>query len=223
MFNDDRMPALRRVLLATPALGFFAYFVLALLLMHVVRPDYTVIDHMISDYAVGQSGWIMTTAFLSLSFGCLALSIGLLRDGPKSWLGRIGASLLMIAFVGLIVTAIFPTDLETAPSTRTGDIHTMSFLVNVLSIFVSTLCLAFSYGGSPDWCRRRTPALIFAGLLAIAFVAQFLTLHRGAPYGITNRLFVAVLMAWLISNSLWLRFAASQRHRRETQLGEVDR
>jgi len=211
---NGRVLALRRALLAAPmaALCCSAYFVLALLLVHIVRPDYTLVDHMISDYAVGPSGWIMTSAFLALSFGCLALAIGLLRDGPKSWLGRIGASLLMVAFVGLIVTALFPTDLETAPSTQTGDIHTMSFLVNVVSIFVSTLCLAFSYGGSPTWQRRRTPALIFAGMLAIAFVAQFLTLHRGAPYGITNRLFVAVLLAWLISNSLWLKSAADQRH-----------
>jgi len=195
-------------MLATAATGFFAYFAAALLLMHLVRPDYTVVDHMISDYAVGRSGWIMTTAFLSISLGCLALAIGLLRDGPPSWLGRIGASLLLVAFAGLVVTAIFPTDLETAPSTQTGNIHALSFLVNVVSIFVSTLCLAVSYGGSPRWRRHKVPALIFAGLLIVAFVAQFLTLHRGAPYGITNRLFVLVLLAWLISNSLWLKSAA---------------
>jgi len=204
---DGRIFALKRALLTPPAaaLGFFAYFVMALLLMHAIRPDYTVIDHMISDYAVGPTGWIMTTAFASLALGCLALAIGLFRNGPTSWLGRIGASLLIVAFLGLVVTALFPTDLETAPTTQTGNIHTISFLVNVVSIFVSTLCLALSYGGSPDWRGHRTPALIFAGLLAVAFVGQFLTLHRGAPYGIANRLFVAILMAWLILNSVWLR------------------
>ncbi|HEX7854973.1 MAG TPA: DUF998 domain-containing protein [Sphingobium sp.] len=199
------------VALPTAATGFFSYFVFALLLMHVLRPDYTVVDHMISDYAVGPSGWLMTSAFLSISGGCLVLAISLFRYGPSSWLGRTGATLLLIAFAGLIVTAIYPTDLETAPSTRTGDIHTMSFMVNVLSLFASTLCLALSYGGSQDWRPYGMPALIFAGLLAIAFLAQFLTLHRGAPYGITNRLFVAVLMAWLISNSLWLRTIASAK------------
>lgn len=199
----------RASVLAIAAAGFFVYFALALLLMHAIRPDYTIVDHMISDYAVGPSGWIMTTAFVSIALGCLTLAIGLFRDGPRSWLGRIGAALLLVAFAGLIVTALFPTDLETAPSTPTGDIHTLSFMVNVVSIFVSTLCLAFSYGGSPLWRRRRAPALTFAALLAAAFVAQFLTLHRGAPYGITNRLFVVVLLAWLISNSLWLRSVAT--------------
>jgi len=202
----------RSTLLPTAATGFFLYFVAALLLMHAVRPDYTVVDHMISDYAVGRSGWIMTTAFVSLSLGCLALAIGLFLDGPASWLGRIGASLLVVTFAGLMVTALFPTDLETAPSTRTGDIHTLSFLVNIVSVLLSTICLGLSYSGSPSWRRHRTPALVFAGLLIVAFVAQYLTLHRGAPYGITNRLFVAVLMASLISNSLWLKSVVTRKH-----------
>ncbi|NMN04863.1 MULTISPECIES: DUF998 domain-containing protein [unclassified Novosphingobium] len=201
---------------AAAAMGFFVYFVLALLLMHAIRPDYTILDHMISDYAVGPTGWIMTTAFISLALGCLALAIGLFRDGPKSWLCWIGASLLIVAFIGLVVTALFPTDLETAPTTQTGNIHTISFLVNVVSVLVSTLCLAFSYDGSPDWRDRRAPALIFAGLLAIAFVGQFLTLHRGAPYGIANRVFIAILMAWLILNSVWLRQVADKARQLES-------
>ena len=195
----------RSTLLPVAAAGFFLYFVAALLLMHALRPDYTIVDHMISDYAVGRFGWIMMTAFLSFSMGCLTLAIGLFRDGPKSWLGRIGAALLIVGWAGLIVTALFPTDLETAPSTPTGDIHALSFFVNIVSILLSTICLGLSYGGSPDWRRRRTPALVLVALLVAAFVAQYLTLHRGAPYGITNRLFVAVLMAWFIANSLWLR------------------
>lgn len=201
----------RSTILPTAAIGFFLYFAAALLLMHVIRPDYTMVDHMISDYAVGRFGWIMTTAFVSLAIGCLTLAIGLFRDGPTSWLGRIGAALLVVVFAGLIVTALFPTDLETAPSTRTGDIHTISFLVNIVSILLSAICLALSYAAEPNWRPHRAAALVFAGLLIAAFVGQYLTLHRGAPYGITNRLFVAILIAWLILNSLWLKSSMIRR------------
>jgi hypothetical protein len=34
---------------ATVAAGAFSYFVMALLLMHLIRPDYTVVDHVISE------------------------------------------------------------------------------------------------------------------------------------------------------------------------------
>jgi hypothetical protein len=195
--------------LATAALLLFSYFIVALLLMHVLRPDYTVVDHMISDYAVGAFGPIMTSAFLSISLGCLALATGLIRIGPASWLGRAGTGLLIVAFAGLIVTALFPTDLETAPSTRTGDIHTISFLVNIVSILLSSICLSLSYIRDPQWKRHRAPAQALAGVILLAFVAQYLTLHRGAPYGITNRLFVAVLMVWFLANSFWLKTVAS--------------
>jgi hypothetical protein len=199
------------ILLATAAAGFFSYFVAILLVMHMIRPDYTVADHMISDYAVGPSGWIMTTAFVSAAIGCLALAIGMFLEGPTSWSGRTGAALLAMAAVGLVVTAIFPTDLETAPSTRTGDIHTLSFFTNISSILLSAIFLGLSYGKSVHWHSRKLPARALAGLLIAAFVAQFLTLHRGAPYGITNRIFVAVLMCWLISTCLWLRRAAIKK------------
>ena len=199
------------IVLATTATGLFSYFVAALLLLHVLKPDYTVVDHMISDYAVGRFGWIMTTAFTSLAIGCLLLGIGMLRQGPPSWLGRLGAMLLIIVFAGLVVTAIFPTDLETAPSTRTGDIHTLSFLVNIVAILLSAVSFALSYGGDEYWRRRRAFALGLSALLVVAFLAQFFTLHRGAPYGVTNRAFVAVLMFWLISTSLWLRQSAIVR------------
>ena len=39
---------------ATTAIACFAYAALAILLMHVLRPDYTPASHMISDYAVGR-------------------------------------------------------------------------------------------------------------------------------------------------------------------------
>jgi len=106
------------VLLATAATGLFSYFFTALLLLHVLKADYTVVDHMISDYAVGRFGWIMATAFTSLASGCLLLGIGMFRQGPPSWLGRLGAALLLIVFAGLVVMAIFPTVVSRWPSLR---------------------------------------------------------------------------------------------------------
>lgn len=209
--NDRRTIA--PTLLATIAACCFSYFVAALLLMHLIRPDYTVVDHMISDYAVGRFGWIMTTAFLAAAMGCLALSIGMFREGPATWPGRLGSAALIVVSAGLVVTAIFPTDLETAPSTRTGDIHTLSFLVNVASALLAVIFLGLSYGSSDYWQRRKYPALGFAALLIAAFIAQFLTLHRGAPYGITNRVFVAILMSWFISTSFWLWQVAASRQK----------
>lgn len=187
------------------ALAFFVYFGLALGALHVLRPDYTPIDHMISDYAVGRLGWIMTTAFVALAAGCLTLAVGLFRLGPKSWIARIGMAFLVVATIGLLVSAAFPTDLEAAPTTHTGDIHTLSFQVNIVSIILAAGLLSASFGRDPDWRPFRPYALGVAGLMVVAFVAQILTLHRGAPYGIANRVFVVVIVAWMLGTANRLR------------------
>jgi len=207
--SDDRPDRPRR--LAEVAVACFGYFSVVLVLLHVLRPDYTPIDHMISDYAVGRLGWVMTTAFVALAAGCLTLGLGMAVAGPRSWLARAAVLLLWVATVGLLVTATFPTDLETAATTTTGNIHTASFLVNVLSMILCALLFAVSFHQSDDWRGYRWTGLVLALALLAAFIAQFLTLHRGAPYGLTNRLFVAVLMVWFVATAIQLRRVAILR------------
>jgi len=162
---------------------------------------------MISDYGVGQYGWIMSTAFVAMGIGLLTLVIGLFRGGPRSTPARIGTILLAIASIGLVISAIFPTDLL-PPSTRTGRIHTMSFLVNVISIMLAAILLSVSFGSQPRWRPFQRTAAVLASLIVIAFILQFLTLHRGMPYGLTNRFFVIVLFAWMFAISIRLRLLA---------------
>ena len=194
---------------ATTAIACFAYAVLVLLLMHVLRPDYTPVDHMISDYAVGPYGWIMTTAWLGMSCGCLMLMLGLFRSGPTSIIARLGTLLLGVASIGLLVTAIFPTDLQGAPLTRSGNIHNMSFLVNVGSIFLATVLLAAGFGSDSRWRTYQRTAIALTLLVVVAFIFQFLTLHRGMPYGIANRFFIVVLFAWFLTTAVRLRAVAA--------------
>src|SRR5438477_5302904 len=65
--------------------------------------------------------------------------------------------------------------------------------------------LSVSFGSDPRWHTYRRTALTMAAVVVIAFVLQFLTLHRGAPYGLANRFFVAMLLAWLLTTSIRLR------------------
>ena len=120
----------KSVFFATTSIACFTYSVLVLLLLHVLRPDYAPAHHMISDYAVGRYGWVMTTFFLAMSCGCLMLLQGLIRSGPNLVAARIGTLLLGVASIGLVVSAIFPTDVR-LPETVTGEIHFVSFLVNI--------------------------------------------------------------------------------------------
>lgn len=195
------------VFFATTSIACFTYSVLSLLVLHALRTDYAPAHHMISDYAVGPYGWVMTTFFLATSGGCLMLLLGLVRSGPDWIAARIGTLLLGVASIGLVVSAIFPTDVR-LPSTRTGEIHDISFLVNIGSILLAIVLLSVSFGSQPRWRPYRRTALTLAGLVVLAAVLQFLTLHKGMPYGLANRLAVTMLLAWLLATSFRLRAVA---------------
>ncbi len=204
--TSAKVPRFGSWLFANTAIACFVYSLFVLLLMHVLRPDYTPASHMISDYGVGRYGWMMATAFLAMSGGCLMLMLGLVRSGPASGAARFGTLLLGIASIGLVVSAIFPTDLEEATSrTQTGNIHDISFLVNVGSLLLATTVLSASFGRHPRWRPYRRTSITLTSLVVVAFVLQFITLHRGAPYGLTNRFFVAVLFAWFLATAIRLR------------------
>ena len=183
----------------------FAAFGLGVVLMHLLRPDYAPASHMISDYAVGPWGGVMATTFICAGLGCLLLVAALVQRGQKSVTGRIVIGLFAVAGIGLFVTAACPTDLDDAPTTTTGVIHGISFLVNVVSLVLASILLMVLAWRDDRWHAYRWKAALFAALLLVAIVIQFSTLRRGMPYGLANRFFVAVLVAWLVGTALQVR------------------
>ena len=59
------------------ALACFVYFGGTLALMHGLRPEYDPVVETVSQYAVGPYGYLMTSAFLALGPGVVALALGL--------------------------------------------------------------------------------------------------------------------------------------------------
>ena len=191
--------------LASGALACFGYASLGLLLMHVLRADYQPASHMISDYAVGEFGWVMVTVFVAWSGGIALLLSALLVAEPSSLARRLGALLLGITSIGLLVSASYPTDLPGFPDTHEGNVHTLSFLVNIVSMLVAIPLLSFSFGQKSGLRSFRPVALALALAVVLAFLLQFFTLRKGMSYGLTNRLFVIVLLSWLICTAARLR------------------
>src|SRR5689334_19961724 len=117
--------------LAASALACFGFASLGLILLHALRSDYQISSHMISDYAVGEFGWVMVAVFVAWSAGIALLLSALLLAEPSSLSRKLGALLLGITSVGLLVSAAYRTDLPGLPDTHEGNVHTISFLVNV--------------------------------------------------------------------------------------------
>ena len=89
--------------LGTIALVGIAYFLISVAALHFLRPDVNPLRQGIGDYALGPYGLLMTSAFLGLGLGSLALGIGLYQGvSPpgRSWLGL---ALLGVFGVGALI------------------------------------------------------------------------------------------------------------------------
>ena len=190
---------------ANIAIACFAIFGFGLATMHLLRPDYAPSSHMISDYAVGPWGNVMTTAFACIGLGSLMLSLAFAGSRPGSVAAWLVTVLFAVTSVGSALTAAFPTDLPGAPSTTSGDIHAMSFYVNVASLVLAAVTIAILSLRDSRWHAYRLGCVVFALLLVSALILQFKTLHRGMPYGLTNRLFVVIMICWLLFVATRLR------------------
>ena len=190
---------------ATTAIACFAYFAFVPLLMHALRPDYAPATTWISGYAVGRHGWVMTTAWLVVSSGCLMLVLGLARSGLRSGAAWVGMLLLGILSIGMLITAIFPPG-----PTRSGEIHSITFTVNLACILLASVLLSVAFGSDPRWRACQRTAATLASLLVFAFVLQFLTAYFEVLYGRANRFFATVLIVWLLAISIRLRGVARE-------------
>jgi len=198
--NLGNPPRFTSAFFATVAIACFAYCVLALLLLHLLRPDISPATSEISDYAFGPYGWVMTTVFIVWGIGLLALSLGLLRSGPRSVAAWIGSGLLSIAFVGGLIAAIFPS----------GGVHVLNFFVGNGSLFLSFVLLSVSFFSDSRWRSYRITAVTLLALVIVAFILLFLVPHPGMLFGFVNRSFAALLFAWLLSTSIRLRALACE-------------
>jgi len=77
-----------------------------------------------------------------------------------------------ILSIGPLITAIFPPDRMGTPSTRSGDIHDIRFLVNVVSILLASGLLSAGFGSDARWRAFQRTAVTLASLLVLASVLQ---------------------------------------------------
>lgn len=200
----------RSAVFARLALALLVLAFLLLASLHVLKADYDIRSYMISHYAVGKYGWVMKLTFFCWSAGILALTTSLLLSERSSWHRKAGAALLLVVSAGLVVSGIYNTVLPGMPDTPEGDIHDTSFLVNVVSMLIAIPLISFGLR-SAAWRTFRGTAIALAVLVVLGFVLQFATLHKGMPYGITNRIFVITLLAWMIALAVRLASLPTQQ------------
>lgn len=182
-----------------------------LALLHLLRPELDPSWQPISEYALGEHGWIMTLAFLAWGLSAIGLFVAI-RSQTRTVGGRIGLGFLLIGAAGPILAAVFPADPITTPPdalTTNGTLHSLGAVLGGNSLPIAAALLTWSLTRSKaSWSsvRRRlvwATVLAWAGLIVFS-VSMAILLPRGGgqlgpevAVGWQNRFMVVTYLAWL--------------------------
>jgi hypothetical protein len=194
-------------------------FLLLLGIVHFAKADLDPSYRPISEYALGDHGFLMTLAFLSWGLAAMSLPAAL-RPHVVGLGGWIGLVFLVIGGAGPMLAALFPMDsIQTPPEamTASGHMHSLGAMLGD-GIPIGAALITWSLARrNPAWSKARRPLIATAVLTWVGVVVLTLMLAAvmsqdgvdpGAniALGWPARFMIATQMSWVLTAA---RFAAS--------------
>jgi hypothetical protein len=193
--------------------GAVVYAIAALVVLHFLRPEYNPVARVISNYAVGPYGFLMTAVFFALAIGMLSSAFGIYKGGvPAAWSAG-GLTLLVVAGVSGVLVALFPTDVtpEDLPITTVGIIHVLASIASLACFVVASLLLSRRFKNDERWSSFQPILWGFALAGLAAFIAYFAIKALNLPIGgIAQRVSYAIALLWLLLTGNYMRSVHSQ-------------
>lgn len=190
---DDVSRRTDRPLVAVTVVLVTVYIVINVVLA-LLRPDYSVIGDVESDYGRGRFSWLMDIDFVIRGvLSITALIVLARRRIARPWTGI----LVGIWAVTSALLAFFPTNIVGRPRIPSGPVHTGLATVGFIAIAIATVAMSVRI-------QRRSagPRVAATGLLVVSGLgALFLLGLRPATAlhgaGLDERLFLLSQLVWL--------------------------
>jgi hypothetical protein len=181
--------------------------------LHLLSPEFDPSWRMVSEYATGQYGWVLSLMFVSWALSSWALAVAIWPQ-VKTTAGRIGLAFLVAAGVGEAMASVFDI---------THPLHSLAALIGIPSLAIAAMLISVSLGNSKAWAPARKSLLWTANftwislvLMAASFAILIFTYTRAggdmsagvkttlpagviAVVGWANRLLVLVYCAWVMT------------------------
>jgi hypothetical protein len=219
-YNGGTLAAAHRT--AAALAGLLAATTLVILgLLHALSPEFDPSWRMVSEYANGSYGWLLSAMFV-----CWALSTWLLAYAlwplAHTFAAKLGVLILVIAGLGEAMAAAFDIN---------HPLHMVAAILGMNGLPIAAMLIAVSFGRMGHWREQRRPILwlsnltwISVVLMSIAMAMFFSELSRAGvqmtpdakpltelPPGVTafggwaNRFLIVVYCAWAIAVAASIR------------------
>ena len=155
------VPVARLAIAATAAV------LLLLVSLHVLSPEFDPSWRMVSEYALGHYGWVLSLMFLAWGISSWALAVALWSQ-VKTRAGKVGLWFLVIAGIGEALASVFDITHDTG--------HSIAGVLGMGGFPIAALLLSVSLGRTQAWRSARSPLLYIANLNWISVVLLGATL-----------------------------------------------
>lgn len=190
-------------------------FIFLLLLLHLVKQEIDPTWQPISEYALGDKGWVMRLAFLSMAVATGAATIISFKFYKKIP-GIIGRILLAISCIGFLLAGIFNTDPAITlheDMTTTGTIHSIGAGFSGMIVFASLFFVWQSYKNE-IYSEIRKPLTYSTLLLWVSEIVLIISMAIYLPRNNGN-LGPEVLIGWqgrfmILCAAIWILIFAKQ-------------
>ena len=187
--------------------------------LHILSPEFDPSFRMVSEYALGHYGWVLSLMFLAWGMSSWALALALWSQ-VKTKAGKVGWWFLVIAGLGEAMASVF--DVTHDPG------HSIAGVLGMGGFPIAAVLLSVSLGRTQAWRGARSLLLCIANLNWISVVllgatlvlmtVQFAQVTGGhLPQHAPTRLPAGVLgvdgwadRLFVLSNCLWVFAAAWQ-------------
>jgi Protein of unknown function (DUF998) len=160
--------------------------------LHVLESEVNDSDA-VSEYALGDFGWLMNVAFFSGAVGIGALAFVLHKSLARSKTAIAGIVLLTAAAVAWVFLGAGNIDPEGADATTHGLIHGVGFFLGLPTRLAAPLVLAAAFRRDERWADYRRPTLA----LGVAALAAELAGFADLASVVTLRLALVLWLTWI--------------------------
>lgn len=164
----------------------------AVLALHALRRDLEPASHRLSEYATGPWGWLMTLAFAAVAAGVWLLRRALPADDRV----RPVPVLLVVASIGFVMSAAFPTDPLMGDAVRER-VHSAASTGALVSLVAAALWTVTLGAGAIGWRRARGPARVAVAVAALGVLVSPVV-HDSPWTGAVQRLSYLALTVWML-------------------------
>lgn len=182
--------------------------------LHILSPEFAPSWRMVSEYANGQYGWVLSLMFASWALSAWALAYAIWLE-VKTTVGKIGLVLLLIAGIGEAMGGLFDIN---------HPLHGLAAMIGIPTFPVAAMLISVSLSRTQPWSGARKALLWTANLtwisvllMAATFIIMIVTYTQtggdmtadattvtALPSGVialvgwANRFLVVVYNAWLM-------------------------